>query len=337
MILDTVQGASKRGLLLGLLVLKSAGVVASPSNEVQVVASAELLDPTTGEVGGKRALAFYPIEAGQELPPTDYEVRLVSASDASIALTYHAAQWFAPPPGAYLARLESRASWRISPYPKLFGYSGGPFEGRGKIAGLRTVDAGLVRVPEPYRSQPNAILRLIRAEPHVAGEGWAARAMTKRAPIADSDSGSLMPVGSAIGAIWDERQQALTALSRRFSVRGRQSVVVPLEKPTGKAHLVALIDRNTLATKSRDYGIDVSLVGNIEYRPEVAIPTASRAYFFFYDLEPGRYELRVVSGHPFETLMIELVAGKIERVRTWLADPVAIPSPYAFPEIEPGS
>ncbi len=333
-----VRSLPKRFLvLLALLVLKSVGVAAASSEDVQALAPADLLDPKTGEVGGKRALAVYATEAGQVLSSTGCEVRLVSANDASIELTYLAAQWFAPPPDAYLARLESRASWRISPYPKLFGFSGGPFEGRGKILGLRTVDAGLVTVPEPYRSQPDGILRLIRAEPHVDGDGWAARPMTKRVSIADGDSGALMPVGSAIGAVWDEGEQAFTALSRRFLVQGRRSVVVPLERPTSRSHLVALIDRNTIATRSRDYGIDVSLVGDIEHRPEVAIPTASRAYFFFYDLEPGRYELRVVSGHPFETLAIELVAGKIERIHTWLADPAAIPSPYALPEIEPGA
>ncbi len=320
-----------------VLALNSASVALASSSEAQPLASADVLDPMSGEIGGKRALAFYATEAGQLLPSTGYEVRLVSATDASIELTHTAGQWFVPPPGAYLARLENRESWRISPYPKLFGFTGGPFEGHGKILGLQTVDAGVVTVPEPYRSQPNVILRLIRAEPHVAGDGWAARPMTKRVSIADGDSGALMPVGSAIGAVWDEAEQAFTALSPRFSVQGRSSVVVPLEKPTSRAHLVALIDRNTIAARSREYGIEVSLVGDFEHRPEVAIPTASRAYFFFYDLEPGRYELRVVSGHPFETLAVELVAGKIERIHTWLEDPAAIPSPYALPEIEPGA
>ena len=101
-----------------------------------------LLDPTTGEIGGKRALAIYALRyegtnAVEVLDPPGCEVRMVSLppeEDDDTESVHPCGTWFLEKPGRYLYWIETD-DWQMSPFSGKVIYSAGAFEGRGFFSG----------------------------------------------------------------------------------------------------------------------------------------------------------------------------------------------------------
>jgi hypothetical protein len=176
-------------------------------------------------------------------------------------------------------------------------------------------EAGRVALPPEVAKHPSLTLRLLHAGSYLE-EGYPRWELSRRAKIRDVGEGLLMPVGLTIGALWDEDRQSYTALSRPFEVKARQTVTVPLERPSGFTHLVAQIQRPSLADDAADAKMRVVLHRKgKELPPDLQVSLTDRAYAVWYGLAPGPGELHAETQAGFlQPQKLNLVAGRIERV-----------------------
>jgi hypothetical protein len=125
-----------------------------------------------------------------------------------------------------------------------------------------------------------------------------------------------MPVGPAIGALWDEQSQGYVALSRPFEVKARETVTVPFEQPTAeRAALVAQIQRPSLASSADDAKMKIELQLNRQkLTPDLQIALTDRTYAVWYGVVPGAGELHAETRDAFlQPQPLRLVGGRIER------------------------
>lgn len=277
------------------------------------------LDPTTGNIDGTTAVAMYPVRYENHsfeelLDPAGHTVHLVPQEDPDLELVYPAGQWFLPLP-RHRYRIWIEGEWSMTPYTSLMSYGGSKFSGRGMSSGLPLAPAGLVTLPADVEPRPDLVFRLLLAAPHHEGD-IAKWEMTRRRPSDEVGEGLLMPAGPVVAALWDEKRQAHTALSRPFKVLARQSVAAPLERPREKAYLLLRLQRDTRALSVEDYLVEPLVVqGGQKLPPDVKAPTTTHLYAIWYDLEPGSVEVEAHS--PTEFLPphpLDLRPGTIERL-----------------------
>jgi hypothetical protein len=289
-----------------------------------------LPDPATGEIGGKRALAVAPAQGSHELlSPWGFTAHLVGHDDPSVDLVFPCGTWFLPPPARYRVWVEGE--WQISPFSLVLIHTGQPFRGTGMTAAVPVVAAGRVTVPAGLAADPHLVLRLLHAGSYLEGSflRWE---LSRRKSIREVGEGLLMPVGPAIGALWDERAQRYVALSRPFEVEARKTVAVPFQPPDGLAAVVAQIQRPTLGQKAEDLKVNVYLQqSGRRLPPGLEVAMADRIYAFWYGLKPGLAELRAASAHTvLEPVPLQLAAGMVERVVGTLK-----PLPFLAPGTKP--
>lgn len=306
-------------LVLGIEVfLSSRGGAAAPPG---------LLDPATGKIDGKVAIAYTPAElVGDKLSPLSpwgFQAHLTGHDDPSVDLVFPCGVWFQPPVGRYRVWLEGE--WQISPHSSVTSYSGQPFRGRGLFAALPVVEAGRVTLPPDLRKDPHLVLRLLHAGSHLEGNfpRWE---LSRRKPVREVGDGLLMPVGPAIAALWDERSQSYTAISRPFEVEARKTVTVSFELPVDAAHLVVQVQRQALAKVAADTRIDVRLKrADGELPPDLEVALADRVYAVWYGVPPGAAELVADAKHgALESRKLVLAAGRIERLLGVLKPPLKL-------------
>lgn len=244
--------------------------------------------------------------------PVGLEVHLTPTDDPDEELAYPAGSWFQPPPGRY--RIWLQGDWRMTPFSGLVIWGAPVAKG-----GLSTVypvgPAGRVKLPPETHVTPHLDLHLLHAGSYLEA-GFPRWEISPRKPTAEVGAGMLLPVGRAVGALWDRKSRKYVALSRPFEVRDRETVEIPLEKPKGVAHLVVQAERPRVADTAAD--LEVGLVVKQETgerAPDLAVFTTDRAYAFWYGLTPGPAELRGESQQVFlERQQLNLQPGTIERV-----------------------
>lgn len=272
-----------------------------------------LPDPATGNLDGKTAVAVAPTKIVNDKPqtisPLGFDAHLTGYDDPSVDLVFPCGVWFQPPPARYRVWIEG--DWQISPFSLVIVHSGRAFRGRGLTSAVPVGEAGRVALP-PNVQASHLTLRLLHAGSYLDGTflRWE---LSRRRATSEVRDGLLMPVGLTIGALWDERTQRYTALSRPFEVKARKTVTLAFERATGVSHVVAQVQRHAL-----DDDPDVKVLlrrQNREVPPDLKVTMADRAYAVWYGLAPGPAELRAESTVAIlDPQKLKLEAGKIERV-----------------------
>jgi hypothetical protein len=291
---------------------------------------AGLPDASTGQINGKIAITVAPVRLVKReiLPPWGFTAHLTGYDDPKVDFAFPSGLWFQPPGGRYRVWVEGE--WQISPFTYVVRYSPQRFQGSGQIAVAAVGDAGRVVLPSGVAERPNLFLRLLHAGSHME-EGYTRWELSRRATIREAGKGLLMPVGPAIGALWDEDAQQYTALSHPFEVQARQTVEIPLEQPSGVAHLVVQLQRPNLAVSAEDADVKMELIcKSRKLAPDLEVRLADRAYAVWYGLAAGPAELRAETRDALlRPQQLSLTQGKIERVfakmaprSAWAARPV---------------
>lgn len=302
-------------ILLGLPLVLVMGVFATAWGGSGNAVPEGIPDPATGKIDGNLALTVVPRELGKRgaLPPWGFVAHLTGYDEPDLDLVFPCGVWSQPPRGRYRVWVEG--DWQISPFTHVVRYSPQPFRGRGLIVTAVVGEAGRVIVPPEIARDQNLTLRLLHAGSYLE-EGHSRWELSRRAKVRDVGGGLLMPVGPTIGALWDEEGQRYVALSRPFEVEARRTVTVPLERPSGFTHLVAQIQRPSLADDAADAAMRVVLRHKgKEVPPDLQVSLTDRAYAVWYELAPGR---GVIQAETADGLLrpkeLKLVAGKIERL-----------------------
>lgn len=301
---------------LGVLGLALLGFCALTRDGIS--APAGLPHPSAGQINGKIAITVVPTKLGNSgkrevVPPWGFVAHLTDYDNPGKDVTFPSGIWSQPPKGRYRVWVEGE--WQISPFTYVVRYSPQPFRGSGQIAAAAVGEAGRVALPAGLVKRPNQTLRLLHAGSHLDG-GFPRWELSRRMPASEVGEGLLMPVGPAIGSLWDEESQSYTALSRPFEVKARQTVTVPLEEPAGVAHLVAQLQYSALAGSAAEADIEaVLLQGTRALAPDLKVRLADRAYVVWYGLRPGPGELRAeTKSSVLPPRQLNLLQGKIERV-----------------------
>ncbi len=296
-------------LVLGMGLGTSAGGGGIPPSE--------LLDPATGEINGRSAVAVMPAKARngrlEALSPWGFKAHLTGYDDPSMELVFPCGIWFQPPRGRYRAWIEG--DWQISRYSSVIIYASRPFQGHGLLAPVPVGEAGRVALSPDIVKSPRLTLRVLHAGSYLEGNfpRWE---LSRREATHRLGEGLLMPVGPAIGALWDEQSQSYTAISRPFEVKTRKTVTIPLEKPSRVTHLVVQLQRPALASTAADLPVKLLLMRQgHQLVPDLTVSAADRIYALWYGLAPGPAELRAeASQSAFRSQRLSLSAGKIERL-----------------------
>lgn len=278
------------------------------------------LDPATGDIDGKQAIAVYPVtyrnsRVDEFLAPFGFEVHLTPADDPDTELVHPCGEWFLAPRGRYRVWVEG--GWLMSPYSALLLYPADAFKGRGLPGSVPVGDAGRVTLPADEPRHPNLELRLLNAGSH--REGHLVRWELSRRKAANAvGEGLLMPAGLAIGGLWDRASGRYVALSRPFQVPPRKTVAVPLDRPSTTADLILQLRRPaaTLTVEDDDYEVDLALVGGDGDLPaDAVVRSATTVYGVWYGLPPGAVELRAeTANHSLDPQRLELEPGRIEHL-----------------------
>jgi hypothetical protein len=241
------------------------------------------------------------------------EAHLASYHDPAVELSYPAGSWFEPPPGLY--RIWLQGGWRMTPFSSVISFSG--------AGTLRSVlplgEAGRVRLPGDLSAVPNLELHLLHAGGYREA-GFMRWEIAIRRPLSEVVEGVLMPVGKAVGALWDAKHGRYVALSRPFVVRGHETVEVPLKPPGGGALLVAELKRDGMAETAADLEARMVVKQKAGERPaDLYVLTTDRVYAFWYRLRPGAADLTGVTGQDFlPPRKLDLRPGRIESVHAEL-------------------
>ncbi len=302
---------------------------------------APILDPATGELDGKTALAIYPVRfdgtrAQEVLDPPGCEVRLVPAprEDGDDERAHPCGTWFLEEPGRYLYWIET-SDWQISPYSKKVLYSARPFDGRGMPGAARLGPAGRLVLPANVRRDLRFQLRLLHAGPHQVS-GILGREMARRSAADRVGEGVLMPAGPTLGALWDKRSDRYVMLSRPFETKHGETREVPLqEPPVDRAHLVVQIVRHRATPLASEAGVDVFVVRDGEkLEPDLEIVLADNLYAVWYDLPPGSAALDAgTEEDALEPIELDLRPGVIERALGWLTPRPALDVELEMPSL----
>lgn len=316
----------ERSSFLGLALVLVTGSFATAWSNGSVPAG--IPDPATGKIDGKMAITVAPQALGKHgvLPPWGFVAHLTGHDDPDMDLVFPCGIWSLPPRGRYRVWVEG--DWQISPFTRIVRYSPQPFRGRGMLTSAAVGEAGRVALPPGIGKHPNLVLRLLHAGSYLE-EGFPRWELSRRKQIRDVGEGLLMPVGLTIGALWDQESQSYAALSRPFVVKARQTVRVPLERPSEATHLVAQIQRPSLAHDAADAKMKIVLLRKgKELLPDLQVSLADRAYAVWYGLAPGPGELRAETRDGFlQPQKLNFLAGRIERLfeemiprAAWLAE-----------------
>lgn len=290
---------------------------AAPPAVPQTASTVEILDPTTGEIGGRRALAIHPMryegrKAVEALSAEGCVARLVSRESYEI-FTRPCGAWFLVPPDGYDYWVERE--WEISPHTGKLFFADEPFTKRGMLAAMPLAPAGRVCGPVGVGSEARLELRLIHADPPVV-DGLLRGAITRRVPVGEFSAGVLMPMGKTLAALWDQAGSRYVMLSRPFDVSGEETIVAPLEEPPAeRAHLLAQVVRHRVVSEVAKDTLEVELhrVGAPK-KPDLRIGQGDSVYAVWYDLEPGPVEIRArTAGAAMEPLALEIEPGTIAR------------------------
>jgi hypothetical protein len=236
------------------------------------------------------------------LNPAGLEAHFALRDDPDVELVYPAGSWVEPPSGQY--RYWLQGDWVMTPYAGLLSFSG-----QGSMqAVLMLGEAGRVTLREEDMS-PGLELRLLHAGSYLEGPFLRWEISPRRAADEIGD-GVLLPVGKAIGALWDPGEKKYVALSRPFEVRSRRTVKVPLHRPAGGIHLMAEMRRRSTPSSEEDPEVAVALRRDGgDLPPDLKVLTADKIYAAWYGLAPGQAELRVKSGQTFFHQKMDLVPG----------------------------
>ena len=281
----------------------------------------DLLDPSTGEIDGTRALSIFPVryEGPRSVEILDVpgcEVHMVSMSSRDARERVHpCGVWFLEDPGHYLYWVQS-SDWRISPYAREVIYTAGPFQGSGFPGAAPVGPAGRVVPPRNVGSKSGYQLRLLQVEPYLV-DGMMTQEMWRGVDLDRIGDGVLMPVGLTVAGLWDKRAERYVMFSRSFKTEHGQVREAPLEAPPDShAFLVVKILRREKAPREGGKKIEVVAVrGADRFEPDLVAEHLYYVYSIWYDLPAGRVEVRAGTEEDvLEPTQIELEGGTIERV-----------------------
>lgn len=259
---------------------------------------------------GNAGIVVLPVGSAVADDPEGLEVHLSPHDDPSVELSYPAGAWFHPPPGHY--RIWLQGGWRMTPFSGLIGHSGA-----GSMrAVLPIAEAGRVRLPEGLAAAPDLELHLLHAGSYLEA-GFLRWELSIRKPVSEVGDGVLMPLGKAVGALWDARRKRYVALSRPFVVRGQKTVEVPLSEPGGGALLMAELKRETPAKTAADLEARMAVKQGAEERPaDLHVQTTDKVFAFWYGLAPGPADLKGETGQDVLLAQkLDLRAGKITAIQ----------------------
>jgi len=278
-------------------------------------------DPKGGVIDGKAAVAVMPVRYGkgsnqpEVLDPSGLEARLTPQDESDVELVHPCGAWFQVAPGQY--RFWIQGGWRMSPFSMVLVQTAST--GPGMTSVVPIGDAGRVVLPAKAQINPNLVLQLLSLGSYREGNflRWE---ISPRKAVGELGDGLLLPVGKAIGGLWDRKARRYVALSRPFEVRARETVEVPLDRPAGMADLVFEARRHAPVSTVADDDVVVSLQRDGgALPPDLKVSTADRIYAVWYGLAPGQAEVRIKSQTAaLAPQPVNLSAGGIERLTVQL-------------------
>lgn len=268
------------------------------------------------ESDGENSMVVLPTHYGDQttpsqiLNPAGLEAHFTPYDDPDVELAYPAGAWIQPPPGRYRHWLQG--DWQMTPFAGLLifsGHSGGSMKVFSPLG-----DAGRVTLRENDRN-PDRELHLLHAGSYHEA-GFLRWEISPRRAVEEIGDGVLLPVGRAIGALWDQSEKRYVALSRPFEVYRRKTVEIPLERPSGAVHLVAELLRHPMPESAEDLTAELVVKRDgRELPPDLKVLTADKIFAAWYGLRPGEAELRARSRQTFFDQKLDLVPGNVEWVK----------------------
>lgn len=276
------------------------------------------LDPGTGSIDGLRAVAVYPAVFDAEgkpkrfFDPRGFVAHLVPSDQFLEGSNHPCGEWFLPPrPDQYAVWVEG-PGW-MSPYPRVVGYAGSEFEGRGFSVVVPVVAAGQVRLPA-RTAAPELRAWLLWAERprrhDLGGE------MARLERLGEAGALITMPAGRVIAGLWDRRRQAFRALSRPFEVPAGGSVETSFVRPAG-GDVIVRLERATAPSGPEDLDVELWLdgPGREARRADLVAVNPGSAHAVWFDVAPGPASL---SGGSRESgiapVALDVVAGEVATI-----------------------
>lgn len=292
------------GTLAGLLGGLFSGVIAEPGIPPS-------LADQPGEIDGRGAVALF-VKDGSAIQGC--RVHVAVESEPEIESAFPCAEWFVPPSYGVMLRAWIEGDGLMSPDPERF-------IPRDVAPGMM-IPAGLFgpagRVVLPGQApQEGVVLRLLDADPLPLRVRKLPAETRRSVPPETWEEGVQMPAGKAVGWLWDSRNREILAVSREFPVTPGVAERVPLEWPTQRGHVAAVLSRARESLESaEDEEVKIELrSGGKQRPPDLLVPSAFRVYAFWYDLEPGPAELMAETPTALLPLQrFELREGRVERV-----------------------
>lgn len=270
--------------------------------------NAKTLDPKSGNIGGRIAIAAVPVDP----QPANYapcEVHLVLTTYDKDELVYPCSTWFQPAVGRYLFWLEQGS---FVSYQSVIFYGGEPFHRTGMLLSKPLFRAGTVRI-EDDPIPAGATLRVLSLQ--TARTYRPFDRVIKRGGRTHSFR---IPAGRVIAGIFDAAGNALSLSKPHVVQQGRTERMVPRRARTA-ATLLVILDRFVGHPPFPRCASSLTIGNRRQSRPIVNLQAHDRVVLVWYDLDAGdaRLDFRCKSDQTFARTL-RLTEGNVTTVRTRL-------------------
>ncbi len=256
-------------------------------------------------------IAVWPAKGGPRAEPTSPEgflVHLVPESDPDAETVRHCGEWFtlSESPERYAVWVEGNG--QISPHLQLLRYPGRVSDSANVRPALLPVGpATTVRPRSGLCSGKGSSIRLLHVD-----SGFA-----RRVSCEGEATGTAMPPGRIVAAVYDTREHAYAAISRPYDARAGETVDVPVKAPVPPSSDVIVLLRPDAGLTWNAGGVDLTALLSQDAGPaREASVLATRGfvgYAVWYGLTGKRASVETLSTSLCtDSLSLTLHAGAVE-------------------------
>jgi len=284
-------------------------VLVSSISFLPVRVNAQPLDPRTGNIGGRIAIAAMPRDS-QPSNHAPCEVHLVLTTYDKDEQIYACNTWFQPAVGRYLFWLEQGSS--IS-YQSVIFYGGEHFHRSGMLLSKPLFPAGNVEI-EGETIPSGATLRVLSLR-----TARTYRPFDRVIRPAGRSRSFRIPAGRVIAGVFDAAGNALSLSAPHVLEQGRTQRI-SLESARRTAALLVVLDRFVRRPPLPRCVSSLTIGDRRQPRPTVDLQAHDRVVLVWYDLDAGdaRLDFRCRSGQTLTRTLI-LAERRVATIRTRLA------------------
>lgn len=272
-------------------------------------------DATQAEIDGRVAVGLWASDGGKLLDAGLFTVRLVDDNLLEKELAYPAGHWFQPPVGRY--RMWIEGDGQVSPSFSLLQFAGAPFRGRGLAGVTEVVPAGEVILHPDLALTDDLSVRVLQIVGPSRGEERD-RGFMRSIPRERAERPVVMPVGRAVGLLYDQRKGKYLAASRPFDVTPKQRARVLPEVRASTTDVFVILHRSEPIRRAADDDLSLGLAeeGRGQRPPDLMVPTWEWVYALWYAVEGKTAHLESASDSVFlEATDIGLDPGGVATFR----------------------